>query len=155
MERLLRKAGPADRPENLRAALEMVAALVHLEGPPAITLECAREAVGALGQSPAPFERLEALCGALANEGVDPSLTVVDLGLARGLSYYTGVIFDLTDPNSSPPVSLGGGGRYDGLIKALGGDEDVPALGFAYNLDQAVGTLDGASTVASQASTTQ
>ena len=151
VERLIRKAGPADRPENLRAALEMVAALSRLDGPPASTLERAREAVGALGQSPAPFERLEALCGALAGAGVDPSLTVVDLGLARGIAYYTGMIFELAHPAYPDGPSLGGGGRYDGLVKALGGD-DVPALGFAYTVELVVDALERQRSAASAGS---
>ena len=68
-------------------------------------------------------------------------LLTLDLGLARGISYYTGVIFELILA-SVKQVSLGGGGRYDGLVKALGGDEDAPAMGFAYNLSMLVNVLD-------------
>ena len=50
-----------------------------------------------------------------------------------GLAYYTGLVFELTHP-SQPEWPLGGGGRYDGLIRALGGP-DLPALGFAYTVE--------------------
>jgi histidyl-tRNA synthetase len=56
------------------------------------------------------------------------------MALARGIAYYTGMIFELTGPRLPPGASLGGGGRYDGLVQALGGD-DLPALGFAYDMD--------------------
>jgi histidyl-tRNA synthetase len=35
-------------------------------------------------------------------------------------------------------VLLGSGGRYDGLVRALGGSEDIPALGYAYNLEDVI-----------------
>ena len=38
-------------------------------------------------------------------------------------------------------VRLGSGGRYDGLVKALGGSDDVPALGFAYSLENVLDEL--------------
>ena len=57
----------------------------------------------------------------------------LDFGLVRGLAYYNGIIFEVSHPGW--PAPLGGGGRYDGLARDLGGDGHLPALGFAYNLD--------------------
>jgi len=56
--------------------------------------------------------------------------------LARGLDYYTGMIFEVIVPEYSKD-SLGGGGRYDELIGQLGG-VDVPAVGIAYGFDRMV-----------------
>ena len=52
----------------------------------------------------------------------------VDLTIVRGLAYYTGIVFELFD-TSKKLRAICGGGRYDGLLKALGG-VDLPALGF-------------------------
>jgi len=52
----------------------------------------------------------------------------VDLTIVRGLAYYTGIVFELFDAAKSLRA-ICGGGRYDGLLKALGG-VDLPALGF-------------------------
>jgi len=52
----------------------------------------------------------------------------VDLTIVRGLAYYTGLVFELFDAGKSLRA-ICGGGRYDGLLKALGG-VDLPALGF-------------------------
>jgi histidyl-tRNA synthetase len=52
----------------------------------------------------------------------------VDLTIVRGLAYYTGIVFELFDAGKSLRA-ICGGGRYDGLLKALGG-VDLPALGF-------------------------
>jgi histidyl-tRNA synthetase len=54
-------------------------------------------------------------------------------GLARGLSYYTGAIFELRVPDLAG--SLGGGGRYDDLIGMFLG-EDVPACGISLGLER-------------------
>jgi histidyl-tRNA synthetase len=53
--------------------------------------------------------------------------------LARGLSYYTGAIMEITVPDL--PGSLGGGGRYDGLIGIFAG-EQIPACGFSLGLER-------------------
>jgi histidyl-tRNA synthetase len=56
-----------------------------------------------------------------------------DVTLARGLSYYTGAIMEITVPDLAG--SLGGGGRYDGLIGMFSG-EDIPACGFSLGLER-------------------
>ena len=58
-----------------------------------------------------------------------------DVSLARGLGYYTGCIFELASPKFGG--SLGGGGRYDGLIGLFLGKQ-VPACGFALGFERVV-----------------
>lgn len=58
---------------------------------------------------------------------------VADLAFARGLAYYTGIIFEVIVPGF--PVSIAGGGRYDTLIELYGG-ENVPGTGFAVGIDR-------------------
>ncbi len=53
--------------------------------------------------------------------------------LARGLSYYTGAIFEIVVPGVSG--SLGGGGRYDNLVGMFAG-RDIPACGFSLGLER-------------------
>jgi histidyl-tRNA synthetase len=57
----------------------------------------------------------------------------IDFTLARGLSYYTGPIFEITVPDLAG--SLGGGGRYDNLIGMFLG-ENVPACGISLGLER-------------------
>ena len=66
----------------------------------------------------------------------DDSAIIMDLSLAQDIAYYTGVIFTIESSRSGKNVILGAGGRYDGLVKALGGTKDVAALGFAYDLER-------------------
>ncbi len=60
------------------------------------------------------------------------SLTV-EPAFARGLEYYTGMIFEIYI--SQLEIALGGGGRYDKLIEAFGG-ETTPAVGCAHGIDR-------------------
>ncbi|MFU8847979.1 MAG: histidine--tRNA ligase [Opitutales bacterium] len=53
----------------------------------------------------------------------------IDLGIVRGLAYYTGFVFEAFEA-SGEGRALAGGGRYDALVKKLGGPE-IPAVGFA------------------------
>jgi len=74
----------------------------------------------------------------------------VDLTIVRGLAYYTGIVFELFDTGKSLRAVCGGG-RYDGLLKALGG-VDLPALGFGMG-DVVLGELLKERGPADQAST--
>tara|TARA_B110000014_G_C20123604_1_gene596835 strand:- start:681 stop:1811 length:1131 start_codon:yes stop_codon:yes gene_type:complete len=60
---------------------------------------------------------------------------IVDCAAQRGFTYYTGIIFDIEYKEGTDSIPLGGGGRYDGLVKLLGGPTEVPATGFAVNID--------------------
>ncbi len=51
-----------------------------------------------------------------------------DLGIVRGLAYYTGIVFEVFD-RKGEFRAISGGGRYDNLLKTIGGF-DLPALGF-------------------------
>lgn len=58
-----------------------------------------------------------------------------DPTLVRGMGYYTGTIFEIEHPESGS--SIGGGGRYDGMIGRWTG-EDVPAVGISIGFERAV-----------------
>ena len=58
-----------------------------------------------------------------------------DLTLARGLHYYTGIIFEVAPPESVAMGSIGAGGRYDDLT-AVFGLKDVHGLGISFGLDR-------------------
>lgn len=60
---------------------------------------------------------------------------IVDLGFARGLEYYTGMIFEIFVPDLD--IALGGGGRYDKLVELFRG-EPTPAVGCAPGIDRIV-----------------
>jgi histidyl-tRNA synthetase len=81
----------------------------------------------AAGAATEAGEPLSEAVGALEAMGLR-DFVEVDLTIVRGLAYYTGIVFELFDAGKSLRA-ICGGGRYDGLLKALGG-VDLPALGF-------------------------
>ena len=60
---------------------------------------------------------------------------VIDLTLARGLNYYTGVIFEAKAPAEINMGSVGGGGRYDDLT-GLFGVPGIPGVGISFGVDR-------------------
>lgn len=69
-------------------------------------------------------------------KAIQPGMpVVVDFTLARGLNYYTGVIFEAKAPAEIKMGSIGGGGRYDDLT-GLFGVKDVPGVGISFGVDR-------------------
>ena len=67
---------------------------------------------------------------ALAVRGLG-DFVVIDVGIVRGLAYYTGIVFEVFD-RAGKFRAIAGGGRYDNLIQQLSdGAVSMPALGFA------------------------
>ena len=61
--------------------------------------------------------------------------------MVRGLDYYTRTTFELVTSDLGAQSAVGAGGRYDGLVKQLGGP-DVPGIGFALGVERLVLLLD-------------
>lgn len=66
---------------------------------------------------------------------------IVDSSIVRGLDYYTKTVFEFVSENIGAQGTVCGGGRYDGLVKEIGG-ADTPALGFAIGLERLLLLLD-------------
>ena len=81
---------------------------------------------------------------ALAGFGAPSGQIQLDLGLSRGLHYYTGLIFEIHhSSNADESVQLCGGGRYDNLVSILGGANARPAAGFAFGVERLLSVLRG------------
>ncbi|MGD9128996.1 MAG: histidine--tRNA ligase [Candidatus Woesebacteria bacterium] len=81
-------------------------------------------------------DNLRQIIESAVNLGVKKEDLEFTPSLARGLDYYTGMIFEVILPDY-PVGSCGGGGRYDNLINELGG-VDMPATGIAFGFDRMV-----------------
>jgi histidyl-tRNA synthetase len=90
-------------------------------------LEAVREALGRDSRAADLAQPLEECVAALGAMGLGRFVDV-DLGVVRGLAYYSGIVFELFDARREFRA-ICGGGRYDGLLLALGG-VDLPAVGF-------------------------
>lgn len=122
---------------RLRDAATFVTELTRLSGAPGNVLSPLRELVTAQGLDAAPLDELERIVALLASRGIDDSRITIDLGMGRGLHYYTGMLFEAYGPDPGGP-QLCGGGRYDDLAQVLGAREAVPACGFSYGVERVV-----------------
>lgn len=66
----------------------------------------------------------------------------IDPRLVRGLDYYNEMVFEITSDVLGAQSTIGAGGRYDPLLKMLGGP-DLPAVGFATGIERLLITLEG------------
>ncbi|OGK08638.1 histidine--tRNA ligase [Candidatus Roizmanbacteria bacterium RIFCSPHIGHO2_01_FULL_35_10] len=85
-------------------------------------------------------QNLTEIINAAISSGVPKEDILFTSNLARGLDYYTGMIFEVSLPGYDGG-SCGGGGRYDKLIEHLGG-QSVPAVGIAFGFDRMVEAAD-------------
>ena len=119
-----------------REVADAVVRLTTLSGEASVLADAAR----ALAFSPralAALGELRAIVDALVSAGLGGHLAV-DLGEARGLDYYTGLVFRAYAPGLG--FEVGGGGRYDTLLARFG--RPMPAVGFMLGLDRVALLLD-------------
>ncbi len=83
------------------------------------------------------WDELKALIDSLENRGV--SNVRINFGIVRGLDYYSGIVFEVFDKNSTLGA-LAGGGRYDTLTKAFN-REDIGATGVASGVERIILTM--------------
>jgi histidyl-tRNA synthetase len=95
----------------------------------------------------AGIDELEAIAKLVSSAGYDESRIRIDPSVVRGLEYYTGPVFEVeltfsTDGKDGSPRfgSVGGGGRYDGLVSRFRG-EPVPATGFSIGVSRLLAAL--------------
>ena len=102
------------------------------------SLEKAENKISAGKLSLGGIEKLKELFKLLKAEKLD-KFVKLDLALARGLEYYTGMVFEVKVEKGP---SVGGGGRYDRLVKLYGG-QDVAATGISFGIERLVDSLAG------------
>lgn len=81
------------------------------------------------------FEKVKSLLAAAGAE------FTVNPKIVRGLDYYTKTVFEFVITRDGTELTVCGGGRYDGLVRQMGGPE-MPALGFAIGLERLISVLE-------------
>ncbi len=107
--------------------------LVELSGDVSI-LDQAAKILGS--EAGAGFECLRKIADLLDAYGVSQQDYAFDMGVVRGLDYYTGMVFEIDSPNLGAEKQVGGGGAYN-LAEVFGG-ERIAQTGFALGLDRLV-----------------
>ncbi len=93
------------------------------------------ELVGNIDAGKKVIEEIKFLLSATTNHKPQTKNLLIDFTLARGLNYYTGIIFEAKAPAEVKIGSIGGGGRYDDLT-GLFGVPDIPGVGISFGVDR-------------------
>ena len=79
----------------------------------------------------------------IAQEGVDIGQAEFSASFGRNLEYYTGLVFEIEAPALGAGINIAGGGRYDGLARAVGSGRDVAAVGSAIHCERLLTAVRG------------
>jgi histidyl-tRNA synthetase len=118
-------------------------------------VEVLREAEAALGSNPRSGQgiaNLRTVLDLLDAAGIPQRRIAIDLGLARGLDYYTGIVYETTVKGWEKFGSIASGGRYDNLA-SLFTTRRLPGVGASIGLDRLLALLDEAGQLKSAATT--
>jgi histidyl-tRNA synthetase len=135
------------------AAAEKVLELVGITGPNDVVLSRLTEMLREIPAAQEGLRDLGQLFAYAAALGVPEGKAVFFPALARGLDYYTGPVYETYVPEGGVG-SLGGGGRYDNLIGALGG-RDLPATGISVGLERLLVVMEERGMAGTAGSVTQ
>jgi ATP phosphoribosyltransferase regulatory subunit len=120
----------AKLPRDVRGLIERFLAI---KGNPDEAAAAMRALVREAKMTPAlapALDQFESRTGFLEARGVDVKRVQFSTAFGRGFDYYTGLVFELTDPKRTGDP-LVAGGRYDELLTRLGATDPIPAVGFA------------------------
>ena len=129
--------------KNLEKALELTNGIAGLKGEPGTVTKKLKAFLKEYGLSITSVDQLARLEDDLLKRGIKDASLMIDLATVRDQQYYTGMIFDLYVPQQLGASAVGGGGRYDGLLAALGSSKQFPACGFAVSLEPLIFDRDG------------
>ncbi|MGH6734980.1 MAG: ATP phosphoribosyltransferase regulatory subunit [Methyloceanibacter sp.] len=80
----------------------------------------------------------------LARDGIDLGRAIFATEFGRKLEYYSGLVFQIEGAGLDETEPVAGGGRYDGLLSALGARRDVPAVGSAIHTERLLAAVERA-----------
>ncbi len=139
VERFLWKMGRSEQRRQILYALEFLRALHAVAGSPPAVFDALRDLLARYELDPEPLMELEHLVAIIEQSGVPREQITLNLALGRGISYYTGLIFEIhAQDEDGFDTQICGGGRYDRLIRAVGSTRDVSACGFAFGIERLV-----------------
>jgi histidyl-tRNA synthetase len=121
--------------EALRRGFAFARELASVSGTPDIVLPELHRLIARYHLDAEPLRQIDELLTLLAGYGIAADRIVLAPGMARGLHYYTGILFEIYAEDSHD-LQLCGGGRYDDLAQLLGARNPLPACGFAGGVER-------------------
>jgi ATP phosphoribosyltransferase regulatory subunit len=117
-------------PRDVRDLIERFLAIQDNPDGAAATLRALTKDANMMPVLAPALDQFERRTGFLEARGIDVKRVRFSTAFGRGFDYYTGLVFELTDPERTG-VPLVAGGRYDDLLTRLGASDPIPAVGFA------------------------
>ena len=117
-------------PRDVRDLIERFLAIQDNPDEAAATLRALAKDANMMPALAPALDQFERRTGFLEARGIDVKLVRFSTAFGRGFDYYTGLVFELTDPERTGDP-LVAGGRYDDLLTRLGASDPIPAVGFA------------------------
>jgi len=117
-------------PRDVRDLIERFLAIQDNPDGAAATLRALAKDANMMPALAPALDQFERRTGFLEARGIDVKLVRFSTAFGRGFDYYTGLVFELTDPKRTGDP-LVAGGRYDDLLTRLGASDPIPAVGFA------------------------
>ncbi|MBS0534881.1 MAG: ATP phosphoribosyltransferase regulatory subunit [Proteobacteria bacterium] len=117
-------------PRDVRGLIERFLAVAGDPDEAAAELRALAADANLAGELAPALDLLESRNGFLAARDIDLKRVHFSTAFGRGFDYYTGFVFELTDPSRTGDP-LVAGGRYDGLLTRLGAAAPIPAIGFS------------------------
>ena len=137
VERFLWKMERSEQRRQILYALDFLRALHAISGPPPEVFDALNELLQRYQLDTEPLHELQQLVSILEQGGVPREQIILNLSLGRGVSYYTGLVFEIHAQDSDGfDTQLCGGGRYDRLMRAVGSGRDISACGFAFGVER-------------------
>lgn len=142
IDRYLWKMGRGEQGRQIQRALDFLRALHATAGSPPGVFAALRDLLKRYEIETEELRNVEQLVGVIQQCGVPGENIIVNLSLGRGVNYYTGLVFEIhAQDDEGYDTQLCGGGRYDRLIRMVGGSRDVNACGFAFGVDRLLALL--------------
>lgn len=137
IERFTWKIGRNEQRRQILYGLEFLRELHAVAGAPPQVFERLRALLERYELDAQPLRELEQLVAIIEQSGVPRERISLNLALGRGVSYYTGLVFEIHGREADGfETQICGGGRYDQLVHKVGGAQDVRACGFAIGVER-------------------
>jgi ATP phosphoribosyltransferase regulatory subunit len=137
VDRLIEQAADAASLRLDPKVAAIIAKMLAVTGPAPQALAEIRTLTKSAGTTlNAPLAAMEKRLAALEKLGIDPAKIAFEARFGRNMEYYTGFVFELWSRDSEGAVQVAGGGRYDGLLEALGAGRSIPAVGLAIRTER-------------------
>jgi ATP phosphoribosyltransferase regulatory subunit len=137
IDRLLEQANEAAALRIDKRVVTLIEKILSVSGEARSSMAALKKLFGNAGiHIDAPLAALETRVAALEKLGLKSDQLRFAARFGRNMEYYTGFVFEFWSKDRDGPVQIAGGGRYDSLLRILGAQRDLPAVGCAIRAER-------------------